>query len=284
MAAFENQKVVAKAAIQSVNKEAYEAMKQMMGKLGLEVNETKTLCCSVPEETDGRMAFNSYAFANKTWASGSANGTRMILLTLVLVGLGSVGAFLLLCQWWVYTAGDSRVFKRLGDVPENEVGLVLGTAKWVRRGKLNRFFSYRIDAAVRLYKCGKVRRLLLSGNGIDSGRSEPEQMRKELIDRGIPADALILDNDGVRTLDSIVRAKQVYGLNQVTIISQEFHNRRALFLCRAFGIDAVGFNAEDVPASQALRTVLRELLARVDAVLEARLFRQSLAKRNVRLR
>src|SRR6516165_6114998 len=91
----------------------------------------------------------------------------IILMSCFLVALGAVGAFLLLCQWWVYTAGDSRVFKRVGDVPENEVGLVLGTAKWVRKGKLNRFFSYRIDAAIRLYKCGKVHRLLLSGNGID---------------------------------------------------------------------------------------------------------------------
>jgi SanA protein len=208
----------------------------------------------------------------------------VVLVSCFLVALGGVGAFLLFCQWWVYAAGDSRVFKRVSDVPENEVGLVLGTAKWVRKGKLNRFFSYRIDAAVRLYKCGKVRRLLLSGNGIDRDRSEPEQMRKELIDRGIPAEALGLDNGGVRTLDSIVRAKMVYGLNQMTIISQEFHNCRALFLCRAFGIDAVGFNAEDVPTSQALRTFLRELLARVDALLEVTLFRQSLAERNSRLR
>src|SRR6516164_4956008 len=208
----------------------------------------------------------------------------MILLSCFLVGLGGVSAFLLLCQWWVYTAGDNRVFKRVDDIPENEVGLVLGTAKWVRKGKLNRFFRYRIDAAVCLYKHGKVRRLLLSGNGFDGDRSEPEQMRKELMDRGIPADALSLDNGGVRTLDSIVRAKQVYGLNQMTIISQEFHNRRALYLCRAFGIEAVGFNAEDVPTSQALRTFLRELLARVDAVLEVTLFRPSLAERDTRSR
>jgi SanA protein len=211
--------------------------------------------------------------------------TIFLVLTCFLVALGGVGGFLLLCLWWVYTAGGSRVFKRVGDVPENEVALVLGTAKWVRKGKLNRFFSYRIDAAVRLYKCGKVRRLLLSRNGMDPGRSEPEQMRKELIDRGIPAEALSLDNGGIRTLDSIVRAKQVYGLNQMTIISQEFHNRRALFLCRAFGVDAVGFNAEDVPVSQALRTFLRELLARVDAVLEVTVFRQSLggAQRSIEM-
>ena len=208
----------------------------------------------------------------------------MILWSCLLVAFGGVSAFLLLCQWWVSTAGDSRVFKRVDDIPENEVGLVLGTAKWARKGKLNRFFCYRIDAAVRLYKRGKVRRLLLSGNGVDPGRSEPEQMREELVDRGVPVDALSLDNGGMRTLDSIIRAKQVYGLNRMTIVSQEFHNRRALFLCRAFGIEAVGFNAEDVPASQAVRTFLRELLARVGAVLDVALFRQSLPKRNARLR
>jgi len=109
-------------------------------------------------------------------------------------------------------------------------------------------------------------------------------MREELVDRGVPVDALSLDNGGMRTLDSIIRAKQVYGLNRMTIVSQEFHNRRALFLCRAFGIEAVGFNAEDVPASQAVRTFLRELLARVGAVLDVALFRQSLPKRNARLR
>jgi SanA protein len=208
----------------------------------------------------------------------------IILLCCFLFALGGLSAFLLLCQWWVYAAGDSRVFKRVDDIPQNEVGLVLGTSKFVRKGNLNRFFSYRIDAAVRLYKAGKVRRLLLSGNGIDPDRSEPEQMRRALIDRGIPADALSLDNGGMRTLDSIIRAKQVYGLNQMTIVSQDFHNRRALLLCRAYGIDAVGFNAEDVPTTQAFRTFLRELLARVDAVLEITLFRQPLPERDARLR
>ena len=89
---------------------------------------------------------------------------------------------------------------------------------------------------------------------------------------------------GIRTLDSIVRAKRVYGLSRMTIVSQEFHNRRALFFCRAYGINAVGFNAEDVPKSEALRTFLREFLARIDAVLELALFRQSSLERDARLR
>ena len=198
----------------------------------------------------------------------------LIVLFCCLFTLGSVGSFLLLCQWWVYAAGDNRVFGKIDNVPENEVGLVLGTAKWAAEGKLNRFFAYRMDAAVRLYKSGKVRRLLLSGNGINPGRGEPEQMKNELMARGIPGDALSLDNQGVRTLDSIVRAKQVYGLNQLTIVSQEFHNRRALFFCRACGVNAVGFNAEDVPPSEARWTFLRECLARIHAVVEMALFRQ----------
>jgi SanA protein len=207
--------------------------------------------------------------------TGGGRAQRTILVIVIfccLFVLGGVGSFLLLCQWWVYAAGDNRVFGKIDNLPENEVGLVLGTAKWAGEGKLNRFFAYRMDAAFRLYKSGKIRRLLLSGNGIDPGRGEPEQMRNELLARGIPGDALSLDNQGVRTLDSIVRAKQVYGLNQMTIISQEFHNRRALYFCRAYGVNAVGFNAEDVPPSEGRWTFLRESLARIDAVLEIALF------------
>jgi SanA protein len=199
----------------------------------------------------------------------------VIVLSCCLFAMSGAGAFLLLCQWWVCAAGNDRIFERIDNVPENEVGLVLGTTKWATKGQLNRFFSYRMDAAFRLYKSGKVRRLLLSGNGIDPGRGEPEQMRNDLIARGVPPGALDIDNSGIRTLDSIVRAKRVYGLNKMTIISQEFHNRRALFFCSAYGIDAVGFNAEDVPLSEARRTFLREFLARIDAVLEITLFHDS---------
>jgi SanA protein len=192
----------------------------------------------------------------------------VIVISCCVFALSGAGAFSIVCQWLVYAAGDNRVFKGIDDVPENEVGLVLGTAKRAATGKLNRFFSYRMDAAFRLYKSGKIRRLLLSGNGIDQGRYEPEEMRNDLIARGIPAGALNTDNGGIRTLDSIARAKRVYGLNRMTIVSQEFHNRRALFFCRAYGIDAVGFNAEDVPTSEAPWTRLREFLARIDAVIE----------------
>jgi len=195
-----------------------------------------------------------------------------IVLAFCLLAFSGVGALLLLCQLWVYAAGDHRIFNSADDLPENEVGLVLGTAKWLGNGKLNRFFSFRMDAACRLFRSGKVRSLLLSGNGLATGMREPEQMRNDLIARGIPAGALKLDNGGVRTLDSIVRAKRIFGVNQLTIVSQEFHNRRALFFCRAYGIDAVAFNAEDVPTHEALRTALREFLARVDAVLEITLF------------
>ena len=182
--------------------------------------------------------------------------------------LGGTGYFFVLCQKLVSGAGDGRVFARPEDLPDNEVGLVLGTAKWTRRGTINRFFSYRMDAAARLYQSGKIRLLLLSGNGISADPGEPEAMRDELLARGVPLEALQLDSGGTRTLESIARAKQLFGLNRMTIVSQEFHNRRALFFCRSFGIEAVGFNAEDVPASEARWIFLRELLARVDAVLE----------------
>lgn len=222
-----------------------------------------------PQDTD-----NADRSSHQGVRAGALNTWTIffIVLSCFLLALGGAGAFFLLCQWWVCVAGDGRIFARVEDLPENEVGLVLGTAKWAGKGKLNRFFSYRIDAAFRLYKSGRVQRLLLSGNGVDPGRSEPEEMRSDLLARGVPAGVLSLDSGGIRTIDSIARAREIYGLRRLTIVSQEFHNRRALFFCRAYGIDAVGFNAEGVPTSEAPRTFLREFLARVDAVLEVGLF------------
>ena len=130
-------------------------------------------------------------------------------------------------------------------VPENEVGLVLGTNPFYGGGE-NPFFEARMDAAAALWHAGKVRYLLLSG---DHGRveyNEPAAMRRALYARGVPCEATVLDYAGFRTLDSMARARAVFGQRKVTIISQEFHNHRALFLARHFGIEAVAFNAPAV--------------------------------------
>lgn len=186
----------------------------------------------------------------------------------IFMASGSAVSFALFCQWRIHRAGDDRVFSSVDKIPCNEVGLVLGTARTLADGKLNRFFDYRMNAAGELYRAGKVVRLILSGSTGEGGYSEPTEMKREMIARGVPREALLLDAGGTRTLYSVLRAKTVFGLTRFTVISQEFHNRRALFFCRHHQIDAVGFNARSVEWTESWRTMVREIFARIVAVLE----------------
>ncbi|MBV8901586.1 MAG: YdcF family protein [Verrucomicrobia bacterium] len=172
-------------------------------------------------------------------------------------------------QYLVGSAGQGRLFDDLEAVPAREVGLVLGTSRLARSGRLNQYFRARIEAAAALYRAGKVRKLILSGNGVESGYNEPEDMQRALLNRGLPAEALLLDPAGVRTIDSILRARRVFSVGSFTIISQKFHNERALFLSRAYGIDAIAFDADAVRKVSGYRAELREMIARLVAVWEA---------------
>lgn len=172
-----------------------------------------------------------------------------------------------LCNYWVLRASRDRMFDRVEDVPARPVALVLGTARRVGPYE-NLYFTYRIEAAAVLYHAGKVRHLLVSGDNHRHGYNEPEDMQAAWIERGVPASAITKDYAGFRTLDSIVPAKEVFGQRELVIVSGQFHNYRALFLCRRHGIDAVAYNARVVPASQSVRTYIREWFARVKAVLD----------------
>jgi SanA protein len=160
-------------------------------------------------------------------------------------------------------ASAGRVFHSLAAVPVGEVGLVLGTSKETRHGKPNLHFNQRIEAAAALYRAGKVRHLLVSGDNHIASYDEPDDMRAALIAAGVPAGAITCDYAGFRTLDSVVRAKDVFGLARCTIISEEFHCPRALWIARQHGLDAIAFAAPDVGLkSWSLRADAREQLAR----------------------
>ncbi len=159
-------------------------------------------------------------------------------------------------------------------VPAREFGLLLGTSKTLRNGRPNLYFRYRIGAAVELYRSGKISKILVSG---DNGRidyNEPEDMRNALIEAGIPAEDIIADYAGFRTLDSVVRAHKCFGLKEYVVISQKFHCERAVYLARAHDIDAVGFAARDVPLRSRIRRHLRETAARFAAWIDIMLNRQ----------
>ncbi len=175
---------------------------------------------------------------------------------------------LLACDWTIRLSARPHLHDSLADVPFNRVGLVLGTSDRARGGGSNLFFRHRIAAAAALYHAGKVEHLLVSGDNGTLNYNEPWRMRRALIAAGVDSARITLDFAGFRTLDSVVRAREVFGLSGFTVISQRFHNERAVFLARRKGIDAIGFNAADPPAWWGIRTWLRERLARVKVFID----------------
>lgn len=180
-------------------------------------------------------------------------------------------AFLLVVAYANVTAvwaSRGRIFSEVRHLPHSKVGLVFGTTDRVK-GRENLYFRYRIDAAVRVWKAGKVDSLLLSGSqSSDRYYDEPEKMKRALVERGVPEDRIALDTKGLRTLDSVVRAKETFGADSILFISQRFQIERAIYLAKANGIEARGFNAQDVEAHAGLKTKVREVGARVKMWLD----------------
>lgn len=159
------------------------------------------------------------------------------------------------------------------EIPYNRVGVLLGTSPCMRDGTRNPFFANRIEAAVELYRAGKIDVILASGDNRNRNYDEPAHMHDSLREMGIPAANIVLDVAGYRTLDSVIRAGTVFGHSRFTIISQEFHNPRALYIAREAGYEAVAFNAVDVGGYTGLRQIMREHLARILAVLDVLVLR-----------
>jgi SanA protein len=193
------------------------------------------------------------------WVKKNCLRLTMGLAVAVLAGIG-------LMVWANHScenAARGRAFYSLDTVPAREVGLVLGTSKETRRGKPNLHFNQRIEAAAALYRAGKVHYLLVSGDNHIATYDEPTDMRNALVSDGVPASAIICDYAGFHTLDSVVRAKEVFGLAHCTIISEEFHCPRALWIAQQHGLDAIAFAAPDVGLkSWSLRADIREQFAR----------------------
>jgi SanA protein len=196
----------------------------------------------------------------------------LVALTALIVILAGVAVWV---QYLVGNAGRGRLYDDLNAVPSRNTGLVLGTSRLASSGRINQYFIARIEAAAALYHAGKVGKLILSGNGVEPDYNEPRDMMQALLAQGVPAEALILDPDGVRTIDSVLRAKTAFSADRFTIVSQRFHNERALFLCRAYNIDAIAFDADAVRKVSGHRAALREVVARLVAVWEAYVLRRS---------
>jgi SanA protein len=197
----------------------------------------------------------------------ATNWFRKVLL-LTAMGLGVALLAVLYCNWRVQHDTDPYTFTQAARVPHNRVGLVLGTSNRLRNGSPNPFFNYRIAAAVSLYRQKKIDYLVVSGDNRRKDYNEPEMMKTALVKRGVPANRIYMDYAGLRTLDSVVRCRRIFGQSRFTIISQAFHNQRALFIAQHYGLNAVGFNAEDVSGRNGLKVQMREMLARVKVFLD----------------
>lgn len=187
---------------------------------------------------------------------------NILIILFALLIVASVPTLCIRC------AAHRRSFASTETIPHRHVGLLLGCSKSVQNGLPNLFFEYRIRAAAALYRSGKVDCLLVSGDNHRAGYDEPSDMKQALIEAGVPENQIHCDYAGFRTFDSVVRAKTVFGQSELTIISQPFHTKRAVFIARCKGIDAIAFDAQNVQLRYSLSTLVREELAKVKALLD----------------
>lgn len=190
----------------------------------------------------------------------------IVTVTTVLVALGLVFTV------WANVSISWRARHVVTDDADSlrpmSTGLVLGTSRRVVSGRPNQYFYNRMDAAAELFNRNIISRIIVSGDNSSRYYNEPLDMRNALIQRGVPANRIHMDYAGFRTLDSVVRAKEIFGQDQIIVISQKFHNERAVFIARKKGIDAQGFNAADVTVNKRLKTRLREIGARNKAMVD----------------
>lgn len=200
---------------------------------------------------------------------------KIIKICALVIGIVAVAclALILICNQIVVNNADGKVFSDIDSIKYNKLGLLLGTTPQARFDRItNNFFIYRIDAAEQLYKAGKIDQILISGDehSLD-GVNETECMMDSLVARGVPASAIFLDGKGYRTICSVINANKVYGLKSFTIISQKFHNERAIYQAEHLGLDVENiqaYNAKDPKSRRAYLTTIREYFARVKMFMD----------------
>ncbi|MDO6526283.1 MULTISPECIES: ElyC/SanA/YdcF family protein [unclassified Motilimonas] len=168
---------------------------------------------------------------------------------------------------YVSFVANNRVYTDVAEIPHRPVALVLGTSKYIGK-RINHFYPPRLDAAQSLFKHNKVQAVIVSGDNATRYYNEPQTMANDLVRAGVPRRYVVKDYAGFRTLDSVVRAKLIFGQEALTIVSQRFHCERAIYIARAIDIDALCLSADDAQGLGAIKIRLREVLARAKAVLD----------------
>jgi SanA protein len=187
-----------------------------------------------------------------------------ILAALMLVVITTV----FFCNLYINSFSKKKLYRYIADIPANTYGLILGTNKYLPKGGINKYYSERIESTILLYQAGKIEKIIVSGNGRDQYYNEPVTIKKELIKAGIPDSLIQTDAAGFRTHNSVVNLKREINPDRMTIISQKFHNQRAVFIARRYGIDAIAYNVPEKFTSRDYPTRAREVLAKTRAVFE----------------
>ncbi len=190
-------------------------------------------------------------------------------LRIILIALPVSAIVLIFCaNWWVIKSTEDKVLTDISLLKGRSVALVLGTSNKLRNGSANPFFENRIKAAAELYREGKVAHFILSGDNRSVYYNEPMDMKKALVLLHVPDSAITLDYAGLRTLDSIVRCKEIFGQDKIIIITQPFHCYRALFISNFYHIDALALVAQEPISEAPFKVYIREYFARTKAVLD----------------
>ena len=175
---------------------------------------------------------------------------------------------IVIANLWVVISTNSQLYNEDEAVklPENNVALVLGTSNRLSDGAPNPYFDLRMERAADLYKMGKVKHILVSGDNSSPYYNEPKKMKEALTRMGVPENDITLDYAGLRTLDSIIRGKKIFGQEKFTIVTQKFHAYRALFISNYYDIEAVAMATDQLPEDISMMVQLREIMARPLAI------------------
>lgn len=198
---------------------------------------------------------------------------RRLLMALV-GGIMTLTLTILLMDLWITWQARHAITADQGELRPTQYGMLLGTSKFYSGG-INPFYQARIEAAASLYHAGRVEKILASGDNSTPFYNEPGMMFDDLVALGVPESAIVQDGGGVRTLTSVRRLRTEFDQSEVIIISQRFHVERALYQARAAGIEAQGFAAQDAPSNWHMRVRLREVLARVSAMIDIHVLRRA---------
>jgi SanA protein len=174
---------------------------------------------------------------------------------------------MLLIDKYVSISAKDKLFYSSESIPDKKAGLLLGTGKYVY-GNHNPFYEYRLNAAVELWRKNKISAILISGDNSRKDYDEPSEMKEDLKKRGIPEEFINLDYAGFSTLDSVIRANKIFGMDDYIIISQAFHCERAVYIANNYGFRAIGYCANDVKTIHGIKIRIREIFARSKAFID----------------